>query len=67
MNQVFNILAPMDDVTDTVFRQIVASCSTPDFFMTEFINADGMQGVGRKATYTRTRYDDKDNKVIAQI
>lgn len=67
MNQVFNILAPMDDVTDTVFRQIVADCAAPDFFMTEFINADGMQGVGRKATYTRTRYDDKYNKVIAQI
>lgn len=61
------ILAPMDDVTDTVFRHIVSACSPADLYMTEFINADSMQGAGRKATYTRTKYDDKNNKVIAQI
>ena len=67
INKPFIILAPMDDVTDTVFRQIVADCASPDYFMTEFINAEGMQSAGRKATATRTRYDDKNNKVIAQI
>lgn len=61
------ILAPMDDVTDTVFRHIVSACSPADLYMTEFINADSMQGAGHKATYTRTKYDDKNNKVIAQI
>jgi tRNA-dihydrouridine synthase len=26
----FFVLAPMDDVTDTVFRQVVADCAKPD-------------------------------------
>jgi tRNA-dihydrouridine synthase len=28
----FFILAPMDDVTDTVFRQVVAATAPPDIF-----------------------------------
>ena len=37
-------LAPMDDVTDTVFRRIVADCAAPDYTMTELcpISAPGM-------------------------
>lgn len=41
------ILAPMYDVTDTVFRQIVAACAPPDIFITEFVNVDGLQSPGR--------------------
>ena len=63
----FFVLAPMDDVTDCVFRQIVADCASPDLFMTEFINCESLQSAGRKATYTRTLYNDKSNQVIAQI
>lgn len=37
----FFVLAPMDDVTDTVFREIVASVGTPDVSMTEFASSDG--------------------------
>lgn len=37
----FFVLAPMDDVTDTVFREIVASVGTPDVSMTEFASTDG--------------------------
>ena len=33
-------LAPMNDVTDTVFRQIVASCAAPDLFFSEFVSVD---------------------------
>lgn len=43
----FYILAPMDDVTDVVFRQIVADCAPPDLFFTEFVNVDGLQSPGR--------------------
>ncbi len=42
------MLAPMDDVTDTVFRQIVADCAPPDLYFTEFVNVDGLQSVGRE-------------------
>jgi len=36
----FFVLAPMDDVTDTVFRQVVASVGKPDVFFTEFTHVD---------------------------
>jgi tRNA-dihydrouridine synthase len=62
------ILAPMDEVTDTVFRQIVASCAAPDLFFTEFINVDAMQSKGRDRTLSRLRLDsDKEHPIIAQI
>lgn len=38
----FFVQAPMEDVTDTVFRQIVALAGKPDLFFTEFTNADGI-------------------------
>ena len=37
----------MDDVTDTVFRRIVADCAAPDYTMTEFVNVDGLCSPGR--------------------
>jgi len=43
----FFVLAPMDDVTDTVFRRVVGSCAPPDMFFTEFVNVDGLQSPGR--------------------
>ncbi len=45
----FFVLAPMDDVTDTVFRRIVAGCARPDLFFTEFVSVDGLQSPGREA------------------
>jgi len=38
----FLCLAPMEEVTDTVFRQIVAKVARPDVFFTEFANVDGV-------------------------
>ncbi len=38
----FFALAPMEDVTDTVFRQIVASVGRPHVFFTEFTNVEGI-------------------------
>lgn len=42
----FFILAPMDDVTDTVFRQIIAGLPYPS-------HADAVQGAGRQAGAVR--------------
>jgi tRNA-dihydrouridine synthase len=63
----FFILAPMDDVTDTVFRQIVADCARPDIFFTEFVNADGLQSVGRERLLKRIQFTPKERPLIAQI
>jgi tRNA-dihydrouridine synthase len=63
----FFILAPMDDVTDTVFRQIIAGIAKPDLFFTEFVNVDGLQSPGRPKLIHKLRLDDKDVPVIAQL
>ena len=34
----FFILAPMEDVTDVVFRHVVSEAARPDVFFTEFAN-----------------------------
>lgn len=44
----FFVLAPMDDVTDTVFRRVVGWCAPPDLYFTEFVNVDGLQSPGRQ-------------------
>ncbi len=38
----FWVLAPMEDVTDTVFRQVIARCGCPDVFFSEFVNIKGL-------------------------
>lgn len=63
----FFVLAPMDDVTDTVFRQIVADCAPPDLYFTEFVNVDGLQSPGRQALLKKLQYTSKERPLIAQI
>src|SRR5215831_14703029 len=63
----FFVLAPMDDVTDTVFRQIVADCARPDIFFTEFVNVDGLQSAGRPHLLHRLQFTPKETPLIAQI
>ncbi len=60
-------LAPMEDVTDTVFRRIVASCARPDIFFTEFTNVDGLVSQGRDAIIHRLRFTDEERPIIAQL
>lgn len=63
----FFVLAPMDDVTDTVFRQIVADCAPPDLYFTEFVNVDGLQSPGRPHLLPKLQFTDKERPVIAQL
>ncbi len=63
----FFILAPMDDVTDTVFRQIIASTAAPDLYFTEFVNVDGLQSVGRQKLLKRLQFTKTELPLIAQI
>jgi tRNA-dihydrouridine synthase len=46
--QPFFILAPMDDVTDIVFRDVVERTAAPDVFFTEFTSTDGLASPGRE-------------------
>lgn len=63
----FFVLAPMDDVTDTVFRQIVAGCAPPDLYFTEFANVDGLQSPGRPRIMKKLRQAVSDRPLIAHI
>ena len=63
----FTVLAPMEDVTDTVFRQVIMRCGRPDVLFTEFTNCEGMQSVGRSKIIHRLRYDEVEKPIVAQI
>jgi tRNA-dihydrouridine synthase len=63
----FFVLAPMDDVTDTVFRQLIAELAPPDLFFTEFVNTDALQSAGRQAAMKRLQFTPSEKPLIAQI
>lgn len=63
----FFVLAPMDDVTDTVFRTIVAEIAAPDLFFTEFVNVDGLQSAGRPRLLKKLLFTKKERPLIVQL
>lgn len=63
----FFVLAPMDDVTDTVFRQVVAGCAAPDLYFTEFVNVDGLQSPGRSRLLKKLRFVSSETSLVAHI
>src|SRR3990167_1764944 len=68
-------LAPMADVTDCAFRQIIAQCGSPrpdgrgkpDIFFTEFVSADGLCSVGRDKLLVDFIYSENERPIVAQI
>lgn len=65
--QPFLVLAPMDDVTDTVFRQMVQAWAPADLYFTEFVNADGLQSPGRPRLLKKLKFNETEGPLIAQI
>lgn len=63
----FLVLAPMYDVTDIVFRQVIAELAPPDLFFTEFVNVDGLQSAGRRKIIHRLKFKKTDRPIVAQI
>jgi tRNA-dihydrouridine synthase len=59
--------APMEDVTDTVFRQMIIKCGKPDVFFTEFTNVDGMCSRGRDKVGKRLIYSKNEHPIVAQL
>lgn len=57
----------MDDVTDTVFRQVVQSTAAPDIFFTEFVNVDGLMSVGRSKLLKKLRFAPSEQSLVAQL
>ncbi len=70
----FFVLAPMADVTDEAFRQIIAKHSRhgqvgggPDVFWTEFVSADGLASGGREVLKRDLAYSHGEHPIVAQI
>lgn len=61
------ILAPMEAVTDVVFRHVVEKAAAPDLYMTEFTNATGWVHAGDKAIGGRLVKTDDETRLIAQL
>lgn len=63
----FFILAPMEAVTDVVFREVIREAATPDLFFTEFTNATGWVHAGEKAIRGRLLRAEHEHPIVAQI
>lgn len=64
----FFVLAPMDGVTDTVFRHVVAEAAAPDVFFSEFTNTDSFcSSKGHESTAYRLKFTLDEQPMVAQI
>lgn len=64
----FFALAPMADVTDCAFRQIIAKYGKPDIFWTEFVSADGLaHPKAREKLLVDLKYSENEHPIVAQI
>lgn len=64
----FFILAPMEAVTDVVFRHVVSAAARPDIFFTEFTNASSYcSEKGVHSTRGRLAFTPDEHPMVAQI
>ena len=63
----FTVLAPMEEVTDTVFRRVVAQCGRPDVFFSEFTSVEGLCSQGREAVVRRLHFTAEERPLVAQV
>lgn len=64
----FFVLAPMEAVTDVVFRHVVANAAAPDLYMTEFTNAASYASEkGIASTRGRLAFTEDEQPIVAQI
>ncbi len=63
----FTVLAPLDGVTDVVFRQIIVKIGKPDVLFTEFTSCDGLQSEGQKKVQQSLLFKPNEQPIVAQI
>lgn len=64
----FFILAPMEDVTDVVFRHVIKTAGAPDVFFTEFTNSDSYcHPDGRDSVRGRLVFTEDEQPIVAHI
>ncbi len=68
LSKPFLVLAPMEGVTDIIFRQVIARAGRPDLFFTEFTNVSSYASEkGRANALERLEIAPTDTPIIAQI
>lgn len=64
----FFILAPMEDVTDVVFRHVVKEAGAPDVFFTEFANSDSFcHPEGKDSLRGRLTFTEDEQPIVGHI
>ncbi|HCQ2004227.1 TPA: tRNA-dihydrouridine synthase [Staphylococcus aureus] len=64
----FFILAPMEDVTDIVFRHVVSEAAKPDVFFTEFTNTESFcHPEGIHSVRGRLTFSEDEQPMVAHI
>lgn len=75
----FFVLAPMADVTDMAFRQIIIECGRPDVFYTEFVSvaglcylmrsnpADAKAMAGKAKLLPHLKFKENERPIVAQV
>lgn len=64
----FFVLAPMANVTDAVFRRVIAKYGKPDVTWTEFVSADGLcHPKGREALLRDLWFTEGERPIVAQL
>ena len=64
----FFALAPMEDVTNTVFRHVIAEAAAPDLYFTEFTNVQSYcHPEGKMSVRGRLTFTEDENPILAHI
>jgi tRNA-dihydrouridine synthase len=64
----FFVLAPMEDVTDVVFRHVIAKAAAPDVYFTEFTNAESYtHPEGQMSVRGRLTFTEDEQPIVAHI
>jgi len=64
----FTVLAPMDGVTDFVFRQVIAEIGRPDVFFTEFTNVEGLTSLkGSEKVAQSLKFGKNELPIVAHL
>jgi len=68
LSRPFFVLAPMEDVTDVVFRHVVSQAARPDVFFTEFTNTESYcHAEGKQSVRGRLTFTEDEQPIVAHI
>src|SRR3989344_740740 len=67
LNKPIMALAPMANVTDAAFRQVIAKYGKPDVMFTEFTSCDGLCSAGRDRLLVDLKFTPAEHPMVARF